>query len=179
MSAPDGAQLRAFVRRGDPDTIPVVLLHGLAQTRRFWGPVIKCLPAHWPLAVLDQRGHGDSDVPITEKVSFRQVGADVGALLDALEWQQTVITGHSWGGAVALTAAALHQERTASVVAIDGGLVALQDLGERAEVRRKLTPPDRGWDPARLPDLFARSPLGPWLTDDVTEALLAAYKVDD
>jgi pimeloyl-ACP methyl ester carboxylesterase len=30
-----------------------------------------------------------------------------------------------------------------------------------------------------LPRLFARSPLGPWLNDDVIEALMAAYRVDD
>jgi pimeloyl-ACP methyl ester carboxylesterase len=175
----DGAPLRVFVRAGRPGIFPVVLLHGIAQTRHFWGPVVRHLPADWPLAIVDQRGHGDSDVPITESVSFRQLGRDVGAVLEALDYNDTIVVGHSWGGAVAATTGAMFPDRTASVVAIDGGLVALQDLGDRDEVRRRLTPPDRGFTAARLPALFARSPLGPWLTDDVTEALLGAYRVDD
>ena len=176
--ASDGARLQVFTRKGDPDLLPVVLLHGVAQTRRFWGPTFRHLPPEWPLAIVDQRGHGDSDVAITEAISFQRFGADVGAVLDHLDWEQAVVVGHSWGGAVALTTAALYPDRVISVVAIDGGLVALQDLGDRAVTRRKLTPPDKSWDAARLPGLFARSPIGPWLTDDVTAALMAAYDID-
>jgi pimeloyl-ACP methyl ester carboxylesterase len=179
IAAEDGAPLRVFVRPGRPGVLPVVLLHGIAQTRRFWGPVVKLLPPDWPVAVIDQRGHGDSDIPITESVSFRQLGRDVGSVLEHLDYHQAIIVGHSWGGAVAATTGAMFPERTASVVAVDGGLVALQDLGDRDEVRRRLTPNDRPFTASRLPALFARSPMGPWLTDDVTEALLGAYRVDD
>lgn len=173
-----GAPLRVLTRPGAPGVLPVILLHGLSQTRFFWGPVVKRLPESWPLAILDQRGHGDSDVPIEAPVQFRQLGRDVGAVIEHLGWHDVVVVGHSWGGAVAATTGAMFRERTSAVVAIDGGLVALQDLGDRADVRRKLTPPDRAWDANRLPALFARSPLGPWLNDDVIDALMAAYSVD-
>jgi pimeloyl-ACP methyl ester carboxylesterase len=179
FTAADGGQLRAFVRPGEPGVKPVLLLHGLAQSRYFWGPVVRQLPQHWPVAVLDQRGHGDSDIAITQPLEFRTVGDDAGIVMDALDWHDTVVVGHSWGGGVAMTTTALHPERVDSVIAIDGGLAALQDLGDRDEVRRMLTPPNKGWNAKTLPRLFRRSPIGPWLTDDVVAALMAAYRVDE
>ena len=43
-------------------SVPVLLLHGLASSRRFWDLVVPHL-AGLPVVALDQRGHGDSDRP--------------------------------------------------------------------------------------------------------------------
>ena len=64
----------------------VVLLHGLTQQRRFWGPVIARLcgdDAHPRILAVDLRGHGDSDKPATGPYDVPTCAADVIALLDS------------------------------------------------------------------------------------------------
>ncbi len=100
---------------------PVVLLHGLSQQRSFWDPVVRRLRAA-PVAVLDQRGHGESDTPIDADFSVGACADDVLTLLDRLGWERAIVVGHSWGAAVALAVAARAPERVGAAVLVDGGL---------------------------------------------------------
>ena len=147
--------MSVFEDAADPvasPTVPVLLLHGLSQQRAFWGPVVRRMHSR-PVAALDQRGHGESDTPLGSDFSVAACADDVVAALDQLGWPTAVVVGHSWGGSVALSAAARHSKRVAAAVLIDGGLWSPAGLGPRDEIRTRLTPPVLG-----LPadDLWAR-----------------------
>ena len=74
------------------------------------------------MAALDQRGHGDSDSPVSADYSIDACARDVLAVLDRLGWSRAIIAGHSWGAWIAVTAAALDPSRVAALALIDGGL---------------------------------------------------------
>jgi pimeloyl-ACP methyl ester carboxylesterase len=165
---------------------PVLLLHGLASQRRFWNLVVPGL-AGLPVAVLDQRGHGDSERP-ERPYDLGSCADDVATALDALGWDRAVVVGHSWGAAVALTFAARHPERSLSAVVVDGGLggIGLLDrkpggkpggTPDREALRARLAPPRLAVAPDELPALFSQGPLGPWWTPAHSDALLPAFAV--
>jgi pimeloyl-ACP methyl ester carboxylesterase len=176
-TGPDGSRVVATLRseasqHGRPG---VVLLHGLSQQRRFWGPVAGRL-ADEDLLVVDLRGHGDSDKPDDGPYDVPTCAADVSALLDEVGWSHAVVVGHSWGAAVALAVAAYDPGRVASVVAIDGGASGPADLGDRDQVRARLTPPRLGVPQADLVAMLRSGALGPWWDADVEAALLPTFE---
>jgi pimeloyl-ACP methyl ester carboxylesterase len=156
---------------------PVLLLHGLSQQRHFWSPVVHRMATR-PVAGLDQRGHGDSDTPVSADYSVEACAVDVIAALDVLGWPRAVVAGHSWGASVALRSAARNPDRIAAAALIDGGLWSPRGLGPRAETRVRLTPPELG-----LPadDLWARirsGELGAKWSDELQAALRPTFIAD-
>jgi pimeloyl-ACP methyl ester carboxylesterase len=162
-----------------PGTGPaVLLLHGLASTRRFWDLVVPGL-AGVPVVALDQRGHGDSDRP-AGPYDGATVVRDVTTALDALGLSRVVVVGHSWGATTALRLAAEAPGRVLAAVAVDGGLGALRGTGRpRAELRAQLTPPRTALPPEALRARLAGGPLAPWWSDAVEQAVLAIFEVGD
>jgi pimeloyl-ACP methyl ester carboxylesterase len=131
-----GVRLRAT--RWPGEGVPVLLLHGLASSRRFWDLVVPGL-AGLRVVALDQRGHGDSERP-SGPYDGATVAADALTALDALGLSRAVVVGHSWGASTALRLAATAPERVLAVVAVDGGLGSARDAGAtRAEARERLT----------------------------------------
>ena len=164
-------------RDARPGSVPIVLLHGLSQQRAFWAPVLRRLRSG-PIAALDQRGHGDSDTPLGASFSVASCAADVVTLLDALGWQRAVVAGHSWGAAVALAVAASAPHRVAASVLLDGGLWGPSGLGDRAEVRRRLTPPALGIPAEDLWALIRQGDLGDSWSAEVQDALAPTFVAD-
>lgn len=98
---------------------PVLLfVHGLAGYGAYWRRLIRRLPPDWPLLAPDLRGHGRSDKP-DAGYDLRTVAADLIALLDAFQVSRAALVGHSWGGKLALAAAALYPDRFSHVAAVD------------------------------------------------------------
>jgi non-heme chloroperoxidase len=89
-----------YVESGDPDGLPVILLHGFTDSWRSYEPVLPHLPAEIRALALTQRGHGDADKPPTGYTPA-DFAADVAAFLAALGLDQAVVVGHSMGGSVA------------------------------------------------------------------------------
>ena len=171
-----GVRLRAT--RWPGEGVPVLLLHGLASSRRFWDLVVPGLAGLRVLA-LDQRGHGDSERP-GGPYDGATVVADALTALDALGLSRVVVVGHSWGASTALRLAATAPERVLAVVAVDGGLGSARDVGStRAQARERLTPPRTALPPEQLRALVAGGQLAPWWTDDVEAALLPLFAVGD
>jgi pimeloyl-ACP methyl ester carboxylesterase len=170
-----GPDVRLTVDVEDGDgRLPVLLLHGLRQQRRFWDPVVRRLRAR-PVAALDQRGHGDSDTPPSVDYSVSAFGADVIAVLDSLGWPRAVVVGHSWGASVGLSAAAQAPARLAAVALIDGGLWSPARLGPRDEVRARLTPPALGIPEADLWAGASAGDLAATWSDEVQSALTPTF----
>jgi pimeloyl-ACP methyl ester carboxylesterase len=99
---------------------PVVLLHGLASTHRWWDLVARRLPGY-RVVRFDHRGHGCSGAP-PDGYDLAHLATDVLAVLDRLDIARAVLAGHSLGAAVALRLAATHPERVAALACVEGGV---------------------------------------------------------
>jgi pimeloyl-ACP methyl ester carboxylesterase len=99
---------------------PVVLLHGLASTYRWWDLVARRLTGY-RVVRFDHRGHGCSTAP-PDGYDIEHLATDVLAVLDRLDLDRVVLAGHSLGAAVALRLAATHPERVAALACVEGGV---------------------------------------------------------
>jgi pimeloyl-ACP methyl ester carboxylesterase len=112
----------------------VVLVHALTSNLAVWlgTPLVYSLADQYRVTVYDLRGHGQSEVAPTGYTSA-DMAQDLAGLLEALEIPRPFLVGHSFGGVVAMHAAALFPQRVASVILSDcyfPGLAHLQpDLG--------------------------------------------------
>jgi rifampin ADP-ribosylating transferase len=95
----DGLEL-PYVEQGDPDGVPVVLLHGWLDSRRCFRQLMAALPERSRAFAFDQRGHGDAAKP-ADGYGLRDFSDDVGAFMDAVGLEATVLAGASSGGYVA------------------------------------------------------------------------------
>ncbi len=158
--------------------MPVLLLHGLASTRRFWNLVVPDLvAAGLSVVALDQRGHGESPVPSDVPFGPEAVARDALTALDALGISRAVVVGHSWGGTIALTLAADQPGRVLAAVAIDGGFAVRPPDTDLVELRERLTPPTWSMPPDELTAMLARGQLAPYWDDERARALLPLFGV--
>ena len=103
LPAADGLKLAADVY-GPEDGPPLLLLHGMGQTRQSWGQAGERLAAQgWRAYAIDMRGHGDSDWPEQSAYEHGDVGRDVTALCELFE-QPPLVVGASMGGVCSLVA---------------------------------------------------------------------------
>ena len=111
----------------------VVLLHATLSTGRQLGPLARALAEPGDLRVLapDRRGSGTRRLGEPRPVAMAEHLADLAALLDAEGAGRAVLVGHSFGGVVALEAAARLPERIEAVVAYEPPYMAVADEGLR------------------------------------------------
>jgi pimeloyl-ACP methyl ester carboxylesterase/cell wall-associated NlpC family hydrolase len=84
-------------KNGQP---PVLLIHGSTQTgASCWNKVAPLLSDDYYVIVPDCRGHGRSENP-NRSYSFKEISADLAALIRALGFEKAHIIGHSNGGNV-------------------------------------------------------------------------------
>jgi non-heme chloroperoxidase len=106
-----------IVDQGSREGVPVVLLHGITDSWRSYEPVLPGLNEAFRVIAVTLRGHGEASKP-DAGYAIADFGADVAALLDALEISRAVIAGHSLGSVVAQQVAAIRPERVAGLVLI-------------------------------------------------------------
>jgi pimeloyl-ACP methyl ester carboxylesterase len=129
MRTIDGRRFHIQQSGHGPD---VVLIHGLTGDLSIWFlcHAMQELSATRRVTAYDLRGHGYSDAPTTGYTSADHA-ADLLAIMDCLEIERASVVGHSFGAVIALHAAILAPERTASVVLSDPyfpGLRHLEDV---------------------------------------------------
>lgn len=105
----------AYAEQGDAGGVPVVALHGIADSWRSFEPLMPHLPRSLRLLAVSQRGHGDSERPMTG-YRTRELAADVAAFLDALRIERALVLGHSWGSINAMRFALDHPARLLGLV---------------------------------------------------------------
>jgi proline iminopeptidase len=101
--------------------VPVLAINGgmLFGHDMLW-PALAPLATGRQLILYDQRGRGESSAPdVPASASIADDAADIGALRRALGIRQWDIVGHSWGGGVAMLAAAHDPAGTRRVVTMD------------------------------------------------------------
>ena len=114
----DGHQVR--VRESGPaDREPVVLIHGIGRSLEDWQPTQDLLARDHRVISLDLPGFG-----LTRRMKghwgLEGFARSVVALLDALDEKRPVhVMGNSLGGAVAMTLAANHPDRVASLLLVN------------------------------------------------------------
>lgn len=124
VSIADGVDLRVLSWEGS--LRPYLLVHGLASNALLWQGVAEHLAAagHRVVAV-DLRGHGESDAP-ADGYDTGTAATDLRTVSAALDLQDPVVVGQSWGGNVVLR----HGEVYGGVHAlacVDGGWLHLGD----------------------------------------------------
>jgi 3-oxoadipate enol-lactonase len=90
-----------YVRRGDRDGEPLLLIQGLSGSHSSWGPdFTDALGDDLDLIAYDHRGIGTSGAP-DGPFTIADLAQDAAALLDALELTSAHVLGISMGGMVA------------------------------------------------------------------------------
>jgi pimeloyl-ACP methyl ester carboxylesterase len=120
----------AYFEAGPHDGTAVLLLHGFPYDVHSYVDVVPRLVAAGHRVIVPYlRGHGptrflDSATPRSGQQAA--LGADVIALLDALDIPRAVLAGYDWGGRAACVAAALWPQRCVGVVSVNSYLI--QDI---------------------------------------------------
>ena len=198
VTTDDGAVLHATVDGPDDAPVTLVLAHGWTLSQAAWDAVAELLAARVAdgrlrLVRYDQRGHGRSTWG-GAALSIDRLGADLGAVLDALAPSGPVVLGgHSMGGMTVMCLAAARPElvgdrvRGVALVSTSAGdlrpaprtragrlrqrltpaALALALAGERVvEALRRRLPPEHPRHAAVVRDLL----YGPDATDDTVRA---------
>jgi pimeloyl-ACP methyl ester carboxylesterase len=121
-----------YCEMGAADGPPVLLLHGWPYDIHSYVEVAPMLAARGCRVIVPHlRGHGttrflDSATPRSGQQA--SIGADVIALMDALQIPRAVLAGYDWGGRAACVAAALWPERCTGLVSVNSYLI--QDIAK-------------------------------------------------
>lgn len=94
---------------------PLVLVHGITESRGAWGPVTEMLAASYDVVSVDLRGHGES--PFGDAYDPLSLAGDVVETWTAAGMEAPLLVGHSLGGVVVTAAAVVGAPR--AVVNVD------------------------------------------------------------
>jgi pimeloyl-ACP methyl ester carboxylesterase len=114
--APDGVAIR-YDDQGEGE-LALVFIHGWNCDRHYWNAQREFFSKSHRVVTLDLAGHGDSDQSRVDW-TMQAFGADVAAVVTALDLDNVVLIGHSMGGKVIVEAATQLQERVVAVVGVD------------------------------------------------------------
>lgn len=127
----DAAGARLYVRRWGPDDgQPILFLHSLgpAASGALLGPGVGPLAdAGYAVAAPDQPGFGQSPALPPDRYAAERLADLAWSVADVLGWERVVLGGHSWGGSVAIHAAAARPERVRALLLVDSGHVDYAD----------------------------------------------------
>ncbi len=145
----------AALRSGDPDGPKLLALHGWLDNAASFAPLAPHL-ARFDLVALDLPGHGASAhrLPGYDYVFIEWIH-DVLDVLDALDWPQANLLGHSMGGAIATAVAASAPARVHKLALIEA-LGPLSGTAEDAGPRlQRAVAARRAFDATRAPRVIA------------------------
>ncbi|HET9852813.1 MAG TPA: alpha/beta hydrolase [Candidatus Limnocylindrales bacterium] len=180
----DVAGTSLFVRRwGKPDGRPLLFLHSLgpAASAELLAPGVAPLAdAGWSVAAPDMPGFGESPPIEVDGYRAERLADLAWSIADGLGWDRLALAGHSWGGSVAVHAAAARPERVRALVLVDSGHIdyadqpgprldeTLDELTDKMEAAR-VRPKDRA---------EVASDLGLPIDDPVVDAYMAGLIED-
>jgi len=121
-ATPESATLRYLDRPGDG--VPIVFLHGLggASTLEYAKTVTRPELTERRVLLVDLLGAGRSDHPVGFGYTVEDHASYLDGFLASLGLSRIVLFGHSLGGAVALSLAALAPQRLAALILTEANL---------------------------------------------------------
>lgn len=128
-----------YLRWGDAQGIPVLLLHGLRSYAQTWEPLAVALGPGYCCYALDQRGRGLSDWAPSSSYGIESYVEDLEDWVQHLALQRFVLIGHSLGGSNALEYARLHPGRLRALVIEDIGPGSSHSGDGAARIRREMS----------------------------------------
>ncbi|GAB4207842.1 MAG: alpha/beta hydrolase [Roseiflexaceae bacterium] len=96
---------------------PVVLIHGLSGSSRWWSQNLRALAQHHRVYALDLIGFGESRCGHPFVLS--EAASIIAQWMDGIGLEQASVIGHSMGGLIAADLAADHPERIARLALVD------------------------------------------------------------
>ncbi len=105
---------------------PLLLLHGLAGSARWWSRNLESLGAAYHVRAIDLPAFGAS----SRRSRFRleRIPDQLAATMDRLGIERAVVVGHSMGGLIAARLAADHPARVDRLVLVDAAILSLDPL---------------------------------------------------
>jgi len=100
---------------GDDDAPPVLVLHGMAGSRRYWIPRIRPLAGRYRLLIPDLPGFGHSPKPFVDYTMDFFIEVLSGYLDRTVDGQPLRIVAHSMGGLIGIELAARFPGRVQSL----------------------------------------------------------------
>jgi pimeloyl-ACP methyl ester carboxylesterase len=101
--------------------MPIILLHGYAETSLMWKPIMPVLAEHFMVIAPDLPGIGDSDVP-ADGLDMKSAAIRIHDLAKSLGVQKAEVVGHDIGLMVAYAYAAQFPAETTKLVLMDAFL---------------------------------------------------------
>ncbi|MDD3722881.1 MAG: alpha/beta fold hydrolase [Lutibacter sp.] len=96
----------------------IIFIHGFPLNKSMWDNQVKALKNNYRVIAYDIRGHGNSDVGISD-FSIDLFANDLLSFMDALNIEKTIICGLSMGGYIAMNAIENHPERFNALILSD------------------------------------------------------------
>lgn len=121
---------RLFYERQGEGNPPLVFVHGIVSGHEDWQPQVAFFGTRYSVITCDLRGHGASDGE-PEHCNIETYGADISALLSALDLPPAILIGHSMGCRVVLQAYLDAPQQVAALILVEGSRVS---TGERQVV---------------------------------------------
>ena len=150
-----------YYRTGSGKT-PLVLAHGLTDDGSCWSPLAATFADEFDIVAYDARGHGLSSAPgsgygINDRVD------DLVGLLEALDLDDPILVGHSFGGnTVACTAAAYPDLPRALVLEDPAGMLGWFDDQSTEQLVSEMRDDVKRWHKQSRADLLASFEHEPW-----------------
>ena len=105
--------------------MPLILLHGYAETSLMWKPIIPVLAERFTVIAPDLPGIGDSDIP-TDGLDMKSAAIRIHHLAKSLGVQKAEVVGHDIGLMVAYAYAAQFQAEVTKLVLMDAFLPGVE-----------------------------------------------------
>jgi len=104
----------------NPDSMPIVLIHGSGGAINWWDDVIPLLSQDHRVIAVDMLGYGGSSKP-KEGYEVESQAALIAQVLASVGVEKATVVGHSFGGMVATALAESSPELVSGVVIMDMG----------------------------------------------------------
>ncbi len=150
--------------------LPLLMLHGMGGSVRWWDGVAPALAQNFKPVALDFAGHGDSGWRPDGKYGLDVYTENVESARHCLGWSKFVLVGHSMGGRVALEYAAKYPNRLIALGAFDF-LSEIDSTSEGRFMRARSRSQPYYQDKAELLKHFRLQPKGTLLSETELAAL--------
>jgi len=127
MILPKSIALSFLKHPGDRILTPVLFLHGLFGNKNNWKSIARQVTEATKRSTycLDLRNHGDSGHTEPKEASVLASASDIKTFLENQELKSCILTGHSFGGRVAMQFCSLFPESVERAVILDVSPVSL------------------------------------------------------